>query len=226
EGAAGGVVGDRAVDGVGRVVPADGGDDDAVVLADGVERGVDAGVEGAGADVGALERGERDAGVVEDLGDRDRGRDDAAAELAGGGGERGVGAVLRGLGEDFGDVPVGVVVREDRSVVVARGAGGAEVAGGGGDGVGRVVDVLAPVVVAVDAVAVPGAAGAEDGELHRAGAAAVGVDAGVDAGGGGAAVVGLDGADAGQDPGVDAVAGAGLLVEGEVGRGDLGPGSR
>ena len=47
---------------------------------------------------------------------------------------------------------------------------------------------------------------ADDGELHRAGAAAVGVDAGAHAGRGGAAVVGLDLADRGEDPRVDAVA--------------------
>ena len=64
-------------------------------------------------------------------------------------------AVGVGLGEDLGDVPVGVVVGEDRAVVVGGGAGGAEVAGGGGDRVGGVVGGLAAVVVAVDAVACP-----------------------------------------------------------------------
>src|SRR4051794_25365624 len=56
EGPAGAVVGNGAVDGVGRVVGPDGGDDHAVVSADVVERGVEAGVERAGADVGALDR--------------------------------------------------------------------------------------------------------------------------------------------------------------------------
>jgi hypothetical protein len=39
-------------------------------------------------------------------------------------------------------------------------------------------------------------------------------------------VVGLDGADAGEDPGVDAVPGASLTVEPQVGGGDLRPGRR
>src|SRR3954466_4059984 len=70
ERAAGAVVRDRAVGGVGRVVGPDRGDDHAVVGADGVEGGVEPRVEGPGADVGALERGEGDLRVVEDLRDR------------------------------------------------------------------------------------------------------------------------------------------------------------
>src|SRR6266498_3539687 len=72
---------------------------------------------------------------------------------------------------------------------------GAEFGGGGGDGVLGLVDVGGGAV----AVGVPGGGGAvADVELHGAGAAAEGVDAGVHAGGGGAAVVGFDLADAGQ----------------------------
>ena len=69
-----------------------------------------------------------------------------------------------GLGEDLLDVPVGVVVGEDRPVPVARRAGGAQVAGGGVDrvvGVGRVAPAVA---VGVDAVGGPGGGH----ELHPA----------------------------------------------------------
>jgi hypothetical protein len=41
-------------------------------------------------------------------------------------------AVLVGFGEDFGDIPVGVVGGEDRVVVVVSGARCAQAAGGAG----------------------------------------------------------------------------------------------
>ena len=54
------------------------------------------------------------------------------------------------------DVPVGVVVGEDRAADVVVGAGGLQVARGGEDRVDRVVGVLDAVVVGVDAVLLPG----------------------------------------------------------------------
>ena len=54
------------------------------------------------------------------------------------------------------DVPVGVVVGEDRAVEVLVGAGGAQVARGGEDAVDRVERVLLAVAVGVDAVHLPG----------------------------------------------------------------------
>ena len=53
------------------------------------------------------------------------------------------------------DVPVGVVVGEDRLAQILLGAGGLEVARGGEDRVGRVVRVLELVLVGVDAVGLP-----------------------------------------------------------------------
>jgi hypothetical protein len=53
------------------------------------------------------------------------------------------------------DVPVGVVVGEDRAVEVLVGAGRAQVAGGGEDRVDRVERVLLAVAVGVDPVHVP-----------------------------------------------------------------------
>jgi hypothetical protein len=49
--------------------------------------------------------------------------------------------------EDLDDVPVGVVVGEDRPPVVGGGARGAQVSRRGGDRVGRVVDVAVAVAV-------------------------------------------------------------------------------
>src|SRR3954453_6407786 len=54
------------------------------------------------------------------------------------------------------DVPTRVVVGEDRTAVVAGSAVPAQQVRGGGDRVGRVVAVLDAIVVAVDAVALPG----------------------------------------------------------------------
>src|SRR6266545_2220672 len=70
------------------------------------------------------------------------------------------------------------------------------------------------------AVGVPGGGGAvADVELHGAGAAAEGVDAGVDAGCGGAAVVGFDLADAGQQlPGERGAGVGGLEVQAQIPR--------
>jgi hypothetical protein len=54
------------------------------------------------------------------------------------------------------DVPVGVVVGEDRLAQIGLGAGGAQVARGGEDRVDRVVGILLAVLVGVDAVGLPG----------------------------------------------------------------------
>ena len=100
------------------------------------------------------------------------------------------------------DVPVGVVVGEDRLAHVAGRAGRLEVAGAGEDRVDRVVRVLLAVLVGVDAVGLPG----RRHELHpaeRAGARDVQV----------AAVVGLDLVDRGQVLPADAVLDAGGLVD-------------
>src|ERR1044071_4717210 len=67
------------------------------------------------------------------------------AEPGGEGRPTNLGRVAAGIGEDLGDVPVGVVVGEDRAVGVGRHAGGAEVAGGGEDRVFGVVGGLDPV---------------------------------------------------------------------------------
>src|SRR6202012_5626501 len=101
-----------------------------------------------------------------------------------GGGEGGVadfGGVATGVGEDLGDVPVGVVVGVDRAVGGGGHAGRGEVAGGGEDrvfGVGRAGD---PVPVGVDSPFGPG----RGHELHPAlgagrGGAEVGAEAGLD----------------------------------------------
>ena len=100
------------------------------------------------------------------------------------------------------DVPVGVVVGEDRLAHVLRRAGGLEVARGGEDRVDRVVRVLLLVVVRVDAVLAPGGRH----ELHPA-ERARGRDVQV------AAVVGLDLVDRGQVLPADAVLDAGGLVD-------------
>ena len=104
--------------------------------------------------------------------------------------------------QDRVDVPVGVVVGEDRLARVLRVAGGVEVAGGGEDRVDRVVGVLDAVLVGVDAVGAPG----RGDELHPAERAGVG-DVQV------AAVVGLDLVDRRQHLPADAVLGAGRLVD-------------
>ena len=106
--------------------------------------------------------------------------------------------------EDGVDVPVGVVVGEDRLAQVLLGAGGLEVARGGEDRVDRVVRVLQLVLVGVDAVLLP----RRGHELHppeRAGGGDVEV----------AAVVGLDLVDRREDLPAHAVLDAGGLVERE-----------
>ena len=104
--------------------------------------------------------------------------------------------------EDRVDVPVGVVVGEDRAADVLVGAGGLQVARGGEDRVDRVVRVLAAVVVGVDAVALP-RRGHELHPAHGAGGRDVEV----------APVVGLDLVDRGQDLPAHAVLDAGGLVD-------------
>ena len=101
----------------------------------------------------------------------------------------------------LGDVPVGVVVGEDRALRVLGHSGGSQVAGGGEDRVVGVVRVLGAVVVGVDAVGGPG----RGHELHPAlGAGGRGpevlaeaaldlVDRGEDGGAGGTEVVRLRG---------------------------------
>ena len=107
------------------------------------------------------------------------------------------------------DVPVGVVVGEDRAVEVGVGAGGAQVAGGGEDRVDRVERVLLAVAVGVDAVGGP-RGGHELHPAERAGGGDVQV----------AAVVGLDLVDRGQDLPAHAVLDAGGLVDREQERRD------
>ena len=100
------------------------------------------------------------------------------------------------------DVPVGVVVGEDRAAHVSVVAGGGQVAGGGEDRVDRVVGVLAAVLVGVGAVGGPG----RRHELHpaqRPGGGHVQV----------AAVVGLDLVDRRQDLPADAVLDPGRLID-------------
>ena len=109
-----------------------------------------------------------------------------------------------GAHQDRLDVPVGVVVGEDRAVEVLVGPGGAQVARGREDRVDRVERVLLAVAVGVDAVHVP----RRGHELHpaqRAGGGDVQV----------AAVVRLDLVDRGQDLPADAVLDAGRLVDRE-----------
>src|SRR5829696_5857789 len=100
------------------------------------------------------------------------------------------------------DVPVGVVVGEDRLAHVARRTGRLQIAGAGEDRVDGVVRVLLAVLVGVDAVHLPGLGH----ELHPAEGAG-GRDVQV------AAVVGLDLVDRGQVLPADAVLDAGGLVD-------------
>ena len=100
------------------------------------------------------------------------------------------------------DVPVGVVVGEDRAAQVVVGAGGLQVAGRGEDRVDGVVRVLLAVAVRVGPVCAP----RRRDELHppeRAGGGHVQV----------AAVVGLDLVDRREDLPADAVLRAGGLVD-------------
>ncbi len=64
-------------------------------------------------------------------------------------------AVLVRVEQDLVDVPVGVVVGEDRGAQILLPAGRLQVSRGGADRIDRVVGVLAPVLVGVDAVHVP-----------------------------------------------------------------------
>ena len=109
-----------------------------------------------------------------------------------------------GAHEDRVDVPVGVVVGEDRAADVGVGARGAQVARGREDRVDRVVGVLEAVAVGVDAVLLPG----RGHELHPP-ERARGGDVEV------AAVVGLDLVDRGEHLPAHAVLDAGGLVDGE-----------
>src|SRR4029079_8999184 len=108
---------------------------------------------------------------------------------AGGRGVEAAGALVAvGQALHVVDVPVGVVVGEDRRVPVAGRTVGVQGARGGGDGVGGVVGVAAAVGVAVEAVGGPGSGH----ELHPADGAGAGD-------GEGAAEVGLDLVDGAQD---------------------------
>ena len=126
--------------------------------------------------------------------------------------DQGVGelAVLVGVEEDLVDVPVGVVVGEDRLADVLVAARCAQVPGRGADRVDRVVRVLLAVVVGVDAVGGPG----RGDELHPA----------LGAGGGDVQVGsegGLDLVDPGEHLPGDAVLGSAGLVDREEERRDL-----
>jgi hypothetical protein len=112
-----------------------------------------------------------------------------------------------------------VVVAEDRLAYVAIGVAQqrVQVVARRVDRVVAVVDVLGAVVAAVDAIALPGRRRpVGEVELHRAGAAAVAVQAGTDAGCGGAAVVGLDRPDRGEDLPREAVLAGRRPVRGQV----------
>ncbi len=134
------------------------------------------------------------------------------------------GGIAGGDRQHPADVPVGVVVGEDRPrhVAALRRAVAAQVAGGGEDRVGRVVDVGDAVAVGVHPVGGEGVAClAADADLHRPGRAGE-VGAGGHAGGGGAAMVALDLADRRQHRPWQAGAGVGgRLVERQVGGGDV-----
>ncbi len=151
----------------------------------------------AGADVVGVARvgGDREVGALGEPGQRG---DEIVGELA-------VGA---GVEEHLVDVPVGVVVGEDRVVEVLGAAGGAQVAGRGADRVDRVVGVLAPVGVGVDPVGLPG----RGDELHPADGAGVGdVEVGAEGG--------LDLVDRGEDlPGDPVLGPAGLVDRQQEGR--------
>ena len=134
-------------------------------------------------------RGDREAGALGEAGER---ADQVLGELA----------VLLRIEEDLIDVPVGVVVGEDRGAKVILAAGGAEVAGGGADSVDGVEGVLAPVVVGVDAIHLPG----RREELHPADGAGGGdVEVGAEGG--------LDPVDRGQHLPRDPVLGSAGLVD-------------
>ena len=120
--------------------------------------------------------------------------------------DQGVGelAVLVGAEQDLVDVPVGVVVGEDRLADVLVAAGGPQVAGRGADRVDRVVRVLAAVVVGVDPVGGPG----RGDELHPAlGPGGGDVEVGPEGG--------LDLVDGGEHLPGDPVLGTAGLVDGE-----------
>ena len=119
-------------------------------------------------------------------------------------------AVLAGVQEHLVDVPVGVVVGEDPAAKVRVAPRGLEVAGSGADRVDGVVGVLAPVVVRVHSVALPG----RGDELHPAERAGRGdVEVGPERG--------LDPVDPGEHLPRDPVLGAAGLVDREQERRDL-----
>src|SRR4029077_7550048 len=112
--------------------------------------------------------GDREVGALGEAGER---ADQGVWQLA----------VLVGVEEHLVDVPVGVVVGEDRGAEVLVTAGRPQVAGRGADRVDRVVGVLAPVLVGVDSVGGPGGGD----ELHPAlgagrGDVQVGAEGGLD----------------------------------------------
>ena len=118
-------------------------------------------------------------------------------------------AVLTRVEQDLVDVPVGVVVGEDRAGEVVLAAGRLEVVGRGADRVDRVVRVLATVVVGVDAVGLP----ARRDELHPAQRAGRGhVEVGAERG--------LDPVDRGEHLPRDPVLGSASLVDREEERRD------
>ena len=139
-------------------------------------------------------------GVAGIGGDREAGALGEASERADEvGGER---PVLARVEQHLVDVPVGVVVSEDRGAEVLIATGRLQVASRGADRVDRVVGVLAAVVVGVDAVGLPG--GGQ--ELHPAeGAGGRDVEVGPERG--------LDPVDRGEHLPRDPVLGSAGLVD-------------
>ncbi len=134
--------------------------------------------------------GDREVGALGEAGDR---ADQVVRELA----------VLLRVEQDLVDVPVGVVVGEDRAAQVGLAAGGAEIAGGAADRVDGVVGVLAAVAVGVDPVGLPG----RGQELHPPDGAGCGRHSGQ------LPEVGLDAVDRGEHLPGDPVLGAAGLVD-------------
>src|SRR5262249_55589063 len=146
--------------------------------------------------------------------------------------------VALGPGQDLGDVPLCVVVAEDRGVHVGGCAVAEQEDGRPGDRVGGGVHIDPAVPVAVPPAAAGVLAGGMSGgsapvvgsgstdpDLHRAGRAET-VVARVDAWAGSAAVLAFHFADSGQYVPGDPVGLSGLLIQGQVVGGDAARGGR
>jgi hypothetical protein len=114
-------------------------------VAGGLPLGVRAGERGGVVDVVRIPRvgGDREVRSLGEAGER---ADQGVGQLA----------VLVGVEEDLVDVPVGVVVGEDRLADVLVTAGRSQVASGGANRINWVVRVLLAVVIRVDPVGGPG----------------------------------------------------------------------